>query len=176
MTLAELRTCMKLKQSNDAIAAEIKKDQESYTRDKAALKAEQAEVNKGNDDIRARGVALKAERDQMATRVTELTAMAQAAKTDAEKAVYETERAKLVERNRVFEKNAAEFTAEQKVQIERVNTLNASIEAINVRSHTINDRVDPQQDRVVAWREQCGNRRFREEDEVVVKKELAAGK
>ena len=176
MTISELRVCMKMKQSNDAAALEIQQDQTNYTRDKDALKAEQLEVNKGNDDIRARGAALRAESDAISARVSEMSNLRQAAKTDEEKAAYEAERVKLLARNSAYEKNVAEFGVAQKAQIERVNAVNARIDAVNARSHGINDRVEPQQKKAAAWREQCGNRRFREEDEAVIKKELAAGK
>ncbi|HPG60434.1 MAG TPA: hypothetical protein PK586_00385 [Casimicrobium sp.] len=176
MTISELRVCMKMKQSNDAAALEIQRDQTNYTRDKDALKAEQLEVNKGNDDIRARGAALRAESDAISARVSEMSNLGQTAKTDEEKAAYEAERVKLLARNSAYEKNVAEFSVAQKAQIERVNAVNARIDAVNARSHGINDRVEPQQKKAAAWREQCGNRRFREEDEVVIKKELAAGK
>jgi len=176
MTISELRACMKLKQTNDATAAEILQAQQGFTRDKDAIKAEQAEVKKLTDDIRARGTTLRAERDSMSSRVTELSALATAAKTDEQKAEYETERKKLVERNLVYEQDAAKFTADQKVVIERVEALNARVDEFNKRNDTINDQVGPHQDKVIEWRTQCGNRRFREEDEAVIKKELAAGK
>jgi hypothetical protein len=176
MTINELRVCMKMKQANDATAAEILQAQQSFTRDKETLKTDQADLKKATDEIRARGAVLRTERDSMSDRVTELNALGTAAKTDEQKAEYETERKKLVERNRVYEQNATAFTADQKLVIERVDALNARVDAFNKRNDTINDQVGPQQDRVIEWRTQCGNRRFREEDEAVIKKELAAGK
>jgi hypothetical protein len=176
MTREELRACFKLKQSNDTAAAAILQEQQAFASDQDAIKAEQAEVNKGNDDIRARSTVLMAERDAIAAVVSELSAKAQTAKTDAEKADYEAERAKLIERNRMHQQNAESLNAAQQTQVERVNALNERIVAINQRGKTVNDRVEPQQKQVATWREQCSNRRFREEDEIALKKELAAGK
>jgi hypothetical protein len=176
MTLPELRACFKLKQSNDVATAVILQEQQSFKRDEDAVKAEQNAVNKGNDEIRARATMMAAERDAMATVVAELSAKAQSAKTEAEKADYEADRVKLTERNAVYEQNAERFKATQQTQRERVGALNERIAAINERGKTINDRVDPQQKQVAAWTSQCGNRRYREEDEILVKKELAAGK
>lgn len=68
------------------------------------------------------------------------------------------------------------FNAAQQIQRGRVDALNARIDAINGRNKTINDRVEPQQKQVIAWKEQCGSRRFREEDEIAIKKELAVAK
>ena len=62
MTLAELRTCMKLEQSNKKSAAEILQEQATFKRDQDAVKADQAEVGKVNDDVRARSAVLNAER------------------------------------------------------------------------------------------------------------------
>ncbi len=53
MTIAELRTCMKLEYSNKKAAEEILQEQETFKRDQAAVKAEQAEVSKTNDEIRS---------------------------------------------------------------------------------------------------------------------------
>jgi chromosome segregation ATPase len=176
MTIAELRACFKLKQSNEIAATEILREQESFKRDEAAVKAEQAEVNKANDELRARSATLTTERDSIAAAVTEISAKAQSAKTDAEKAEYETARVQVTERNNVHQKNSESFNVAQQTQRDRINTLNERIATINQRGKTINDRVDPQQKQVSAWRDQCSSRRYREEDEIVVKKELAAGK
>ena len=176
MTRDQLRACMKLEQSNQKMAAEILQEQDAFKRDQDAVKIEQAEAGKVNDEIRTRAAALAAERDAMSARVAELSAKGPAAKTDAEKADYETERVKLVERNRRYEQNIELFNASQQAQRDRIAALNARIDAINQRNKTVNDRVDPHQKQLTVWREQCGNRRFREEDEIVIRKELAAGK
>jgi hypothetical protein len=176
MAIAELRTCFKLKASNEASAASILQEQESFKRDEDAVKSEQAEVARASDALRARSAALATERDAMAALVPQLSAQAEAAKTDAEKAAYDAERAKLVERNAAHQKNVESFNAAQQPLLERVNAVNARVVAINARGKTINDRVEPQQKQVATWKEQCGSRRYREEDEIVVKKEMAAGK
>lgn len=176
MTIAELRACMKLEQANKLMAAEILQEQAAFTRDQDAIKAEQAEVNQANADARGRSASIVVERDELATLVSALETKGQSAKTDAEKADYEAERTKLVERDRLLQRNIASFNAAQTAQLERINALNARIAPINERNKSINDRVEPHQKQMTAWRDQCGNRRFREEDEIAIKKELAAGK
>jgi hypothetical protein len=176
MTISELRVCMKMQQANDASARNILDDQQAFSRDQTVVKAEQAEVNKGNDELRAKIAALTAERNTMNTDVAALSDRAQSAKTDEEKAAYEKDRQALIERNRLYEQNAAKVRETQEAQLVRINALNARIDALNARQGPLNDRVEPQQKKVATWREQCGNRRFREEDEIVIKKELAAGK
>lgn len=176
LTIAELRACMKLEQANKQAAADILQEQEAFKRDQEAIKAEQSEVGLANEQLRARSNAILGERDAISALSTALAAKAQAAKTDAEKAEAEADRAKLLERNRLYEQDVASFNASQETQRTRVVALNARIDPINQRSRTVNDRVEPHKKQVETWREQCGNRRFREEDEIAIKKELAAGK
>lgn len=176
MTRDELRACMKLEQTNKTVAAEILQEQDAFKRDQEAIKAEQAGVATANDDIRARSAAIAAERDAMSARVSELAAMAESAKTDAEKAHVEAQRTKLIEGNRLLEQNIDSFNRTQQAQRDRVDALNQRIDPINQRNRTINARVEPHQKQAATWRDLCGNRRFREEDEIVIRKDLAAGK
>jgi hypothetical protein len=176
MTIDELRSCMTTQKANEEDAISIKQEQADFTRDQDAIRAEQADVKKINEEILARSATLRAEREAMNNRITELRAMAEAAKTDADKAEYEKERDKLAERNRVHERASAEFNTLQQTQSARIDALNARIGPLNERSKTINDRVEPLQAKLASWREQCANRRFREEEEIVIKKELANAK
>ena len=176
MTIGELRSCLTLKSANEKAAADILQQQQTFTRDQDAVKAEQLEVNTGNDDIRARSATLFSEREAMTALASALSAKAPSVKTDAEKSDYEAERAQLVERNRRHDEDTARFNAAQQTQRDRVNALNERINAINARNISINDRVEPHQQKIATWRDQCSNRRFREEDEVAIKKEIAAGK
>ena len=176
MSLPELRACMMREQANKQTAAEILQQQDAFKRDQEAVKAEQADVNKANDNSDARSATIVGERDAISALVSALNAKAETAKTDAEKAEVEVERVKLVERNGQLGKNIDSFNASQQTLRDRVSALNARVDAINGRHKTVNDRVEPQQKQVAAWRDQCGNRRFREEDEIAIKKELAAGK
>ena len=175
MTIAELRVCMKLEKSNNQNAAEILQAQEAFKRDQEAIKVEQAEVGKANDDIRARSATIIAERDALAPLISAVSTKMQAAKTDEEKAQAEAERLKLVERNRLLDQSIDSFNTSQQTQRDRITALNARIDPINQRNKTINDRVEPHQKQIATWRDQCGNRRFREEDEMAIKKEMAAG-
>ena len=176
MTIAELRSCMKLEQANKKTAEEIVQEQEAFKRDQAAVKAEQAEVSKANDEVRARQAVLGAERDTLSAEANAFSAKVQVAKTDAEKADLGLERLKLVERNRLYDQSVERSNATQQALRDRITALNVQIDAINLRNKTINDRVEPHQEQVIAWRQQCSKRRFREEDEIAIKKEFAAGK
>lgn len=180
MTLAELRGCMSLEQANTKAGAEILKDQDGFKRDQDAVKAGQAEVNTASAEVRARSAAIISEREALSTQLTALNTLAQDAKTDAERATVETataaDRAKLVERSRMLELSIDSFNASQQALRDRVTALNARIDDINLRNKTINDRVEPHRQQATLWRDQCASRRFREEDEVAIKRELAAKK
>ena len=176
MTIGELRICLTLKSANERAAADILQEQQTFTRDQDAVKAEQLEVDSGNNELRARSARLASERETMNALVSALSAKDTTVKTDAEKSDHESERAKLVERSRLHGEDAARFNAAQLAQRERVNALNERINAINARNISINDRVEPHQQKIATWRDQCSNRRFREEDEIAIKKEIAAGK
>ena len=176
LTIAELRACMTLQQSNNKAAAEILQEQDAFKRDQALVKTEQAAVGQANDEARARSAAIVSERDALSALVAALNAKTEAAKTDTEKAEIEAERAKFIERSGVFEQTIISFNASQQMLRDRVTASNARIDAINLRNATINDHIEPQQKQTAAWRDQCGSRRFREEDEVAIKKELAAQK
>jgi hypothetical protein len=176
MTIAELRNCMTLEQANKKNSAEILQEQDAFKRDQDSVKAEQAAVSKVNEENRARTAAIVTERDALSALISAQATKAQAAKTDAEKAEANAERTTLIERSNALEQSIDSYNAAQQAVQVRVTALNLRIDAINQRNKTINDRVEPQQKQVALWRDTCGNRRFREEDEVVIKKELAAAK
>lgn len=174
MSIDELRVCMTMQKSNEDEAGLIRNEQAAFVRDQDAIRVEQAEVKRINDELLTRSAALRSEREAIRARVDELRAVATNAKTDAEKADYEKQREAIGERNRKHDESSAKFNADQQAHANRIDALNAKIEPLNARGKTVNDRVEPLQDKIAKWREQCGNRRFREEDEIVIKKELAA--
>lgn len=172
MSIDELRVCMTIQKSNEAEAASVRNEQAAFVRDQDAVRTEQAEIKRINDELLTRSAAIRSERDAIRARVDELRAVATNAKTDAEKAEYEKQREAIGERNRKHDEVSAKFNADQQAHADRIDALNAKIEPLNARGKTVNDRVEPLQDKIAKWREQCGNRRFREEDEIVIKKEL----
>ena len=176
MSLDELRQCMKTKKVNETAAAALTVEQENFKRDQDAVKAEQAEINAINERNRARTAEIVAEREALAKLVSDMSVRVATVKTDAEKADYETDRLKLVERGNELQKNTQAFNAAQQALQPRVAALNQRIDSINERSRRINNGVAPLQKDDADWRAQCGNRRFREEDEVQIKKEMAAAK
>jgi uncharacterized protein (DUF3084 family) len=176
MSKDELRACMKAKQSNEDEAASIKTDQETFKRDYDAFKTEQTEINKQGDDLRGRATAISVERDVIATRASELQTRVPNLKTDEEKAKYEADRAQLLERSQMLDRTTAKFNEDQQSYAKRVEVFNGRIGPINERNKTVNSRVEPLEASVDSWRKKCGNRRYREDDEIAIKKELTAKK
>ncbi|MBL8309362.1 MAG: hypothetical protein JNL19_02965 [Burkholderiales bacterium] len=176
MSIDELRTCMTMQQANEKNAALLLQTQDDYKRDQEAVKAEQADVAKASAAQRARLAALTTERETVAAAVTDLNARIGAAKKDEERAALEPERATLNERSAAFGKALDDYNAAQGALRDRVTALNTRIDALNARSKTVNDGIEPHKESVAKWREQCGSRRYREEDEIAIKKELAANK
>lgn len=174
MSIDELRACMTTKKVNDDEASALKREQADFARAQDAVRAEQNEVKKSNDELLTRAAVLRSEQAAMMSRVDELRLIALEAKTDADKAQYEQERDRLAERNRLHDLAIVNFNAAQQAQATRIEALNARIGPLNERGKAVSDRVEPVQEKVVAWRAQCGNRRYREEDEIAIKKELAA--
>lgn len=176
MSINELRSCMMLERANTIAAAEILQTQQAFKTDQDSVKAEQAEVDRFNQLTLERINAINAERAALSAAISAHAAKAQAASTDADKAAADAERVTLVQRGDALDQSVNALNAAQPALRERVSALNVRIDAINLRSKTVNDRVEPQKQRAAEWRDQCASRRFREEDEVLIKKELAATK
>ena len=176
MSIAELRSCMALEKTNGVAAAEIHQTQAAFKADQDAVKAEQGEVDRANQISRERIATINAERDGLSVAISAHSAKAQGATTDAEKAAAETERVTLVKRGDTLQESVNAFNAAQQPLRERISALNARIDAINLRNKTVNDRVEPQKLRIKEWQDQCASRRFREDDEILIKKEMAAAK
>ncbi len=172
----ELRACMQQKQANDAEDTAIKEKQKLYTQEQATVRAEQAELNKVADNLRIRKTESRTELDAINSRANELRTIAGAAKTDEQKAAYEIERVKITQRGNLHEANNVKYNADQQDFNKKLETLNTRISALNERGKTINDGVEPVQTKVTAWRNNCSSRRYREDDEILIKKEMAAKK
>jgi hypothetical protein len=102
--------------------------------------------------------------------------MAEAAKTDEQKAAYEVERVKLTERGNLHTASNAQYNVDQQDFNKKNDALNARIPALNERGKAVNDGVESLQTKVSAWQSNCSKRRFREDDEILLKKEMATKK
>ncbi|MCS6996757.1 MAG: hypothetical protein NZ533_07355 [Casimicrobiaceae bacterium] len=172
LTKEELRACLLAKQANDREAASIRAEQEAFVREHDAIRADQAELKRQAEALEAERLALRAEDEAISRRLVELSLERRQAKSEAERAPFDAEEQALRDRRRRNDLRQTEHVAAVREHGQRVDALNARIEAINARGRTINDRVAPLQARIEAWRTQCANRRYREEDEIALRKEL----
>ncbi len=172
MSKEELRACMVEKHESDREAAALRADQQAFLRDYDAVKAEQADLNRLGEELRTRAAAIRTEEDAIGGRLGELQTLFLNAKSDEEKAALESERQTLLERRRKTEQARRDYDTAQGSYRARVDDLNGRITAINARSKTVNDRVEPVRARIDDWKAKCANRRYREEDEIAIRKEL----
>jgi len=172
MSKEELRACLLEKLDNDRDAQTLRADQQAFARDFDAVRAEQADVAGQGEAIRARSQGLRSEYATVNARLAELQPLLAGAKSDEDKARYEQERQELLARRRQNDNAREQLGQAQREHAARVDALNVRIDAINAKSRTVNDRVEPLQARVEAWKAKCGNRRYREEDEIALRKEL----
>jgi predicted nucleic acid-binding Zn-ribbon protein len=184
LTRDELRACMKqqaslatrkteLETRQNAVAAE----REQVQKDTDAIKAEQESLGsrKGAvDDLNARMTAFSAKVKDLQERRDDFEKSGRGGPT------AERERRKLEKEAAEIEKEQTQLNAERdKLQAggnEAVNKLNARVEAQQQVAQAWNDKskklsADQQayEDDRIAWLDNCGNRRFREDDERAIK-------
>jgi chromosome segregation ATPase len=176
MTRDELRACMVLKQQADSATSQVRERQQAFVADRDALKADKTQLSRNSEELATRGKDLGVERDAIVGATSALSAKAQAAKSDEDKADVAQQRAQLADRASRFDKDVVQFNSEQKALLERVSALNTRTEAINERAKTVNDGTDEAAELSSNWRNRCGNRRYREEDEAELRKELGLSK
>lgn len=172
MTYKELRACMELKQQADGAAAQVRARQQAFEADRDALKADQARFAKSKDELVLRSATLNREQSDNVAARDALNAKLPTAKSDEEKAALAQQGAQLADRVSRFDKDATQFDADLRAHNERATALNTRIIEINERSKTVNDGADEAAELSSNWRNRCGNRRYREEDETEIKKEL----
>jgi hypothetical protein len=172
LSFDELRSCLLTRKRNEEESASVKKEQEAFRRDHDAIKAEQVEISKFNETLNQEQAKLTTDRQAIDARTVELRAMAEAAKTDEEKAKYNAEVIIHIERGDKHDDARAQYRARQETYNERIAAFNAKLSGINARSKSVNDRVEPLLKADADWRAACSNRRFHEEDEKELKKEL----
>ncbi|MGM9489954.1 hypothetical protein [Ideonella sp. YS5] len=184
LTKEELRACLQQQTSLASRKTELDSRQ-------TAVAAEREQVQKDTDAIKAEQASLGSQKsavDDLNARMTAFSAKVkdlQQRRDDFEKSgrggpTAERERRKLEKEAAEIEKEQAQLNAErEKLQTggnEAVNKLNARVEAQQQVAQAWNDKskklaADQQayEDDRIAWLDNCGNRRFREDDEKAIK-------
>jgi erythromycin esterase-like protein len=130
------------------------KRQDTLDKERATVEREAVDVNAQRGDVLKQRDAINAEFDAMAARL------------NAERALVDTAN---VEAVAAFNKKAQ--AAQEEYRARKADS-DAKVEAWNARSKGMKEREASYADANQNWRETCGNRRYREDDE----KAIRAGK
>lgn len=191
MTKAELRACMKLDKSNEIRTDEIEKRHETLSKERDALEKvvddsapARAEIEKLLEEVKqadALVAANAAEIEDWNTRNAEYTKKSKEMRNAARRGrVLQQERSKLEAANEELTAVRATKVAVYEKAVEALNkqitersggnvAWNQRYDALRAEEAELNKAKDK-------WAAECGNRRFREDDEIAIKKELAGKK
>jgi len=184
MTRDELRACMKQqtelatrKADLEARQTKVNAERDGIQKETDAIKAEQAALSSRKGDVDA----LNAKMNAFSAKVKDL----QARQEELEKSgrsgpTAERERRKMEKEAADIKKEEGELNAERdKIQSggnDAVNALNARVDAQQQAAQSWNDRnkvlakeQQVHEDDRIAWLDNCGNRRFKEDDEKAIK-------
>lgn len=170
MTRDELRACMDQRDANDAEAAAINVELKAYKDNTEKLKAERARLETVATDIKTRSDAAKAEFDAIMKANEEFKAAA----PKMEKADFEAKKKELTDRSAAFEVVREKVIADNKKLNEDNATLGTNIDKHNDNFKVLDDRRENQLDKADAWKKDCSNKKYDENDEAAIKKERAA--
>ncbi|MFO1338106.1 MAG: hypothetical protein U1F53_07690 [Burkholderiaceae bacterium] len=183
LTREELRVCMKqqdelaskrtdlearraaLNQERDAIQAE----NQAIQTEQASLKDRNSKVKEYNDKLSAFAARVDAYNKGM----EELQEMRAGPFADRRRKELDKEQAEL---KRIDAANKAEGAQMQAGMEGQVNALNARVDAQgkkatdwNARSKTLDEEAAAYEDKRIDWKLECGNRRYKEDDEKAIK-------
>ncbi len=170
MTRDELRACMNQRDANDAEANAVNAAMKAYKDNTETLKAERARLEAAAADIKTRSDAAKVEFDAIMKANEEFKAAA----PKMEKADFEAKKKELTDRSAAFEVTRENVIADNKKLNDDNAALGTAIDKHNDNFKVLDDRRENQLDKVDAWKKDCSNKRYDENDEAAIKKERAA--
>lgn len=185
MSKDELRACMKLNaeakakgQVVEAAVAALAVDRLKVDESKAEIAAIRAEVDKHKEAFQQANEAVK----QSSARIEAWSAELKEAEASPMKSAERRKKELLTERNEIAAKEKsliAQRDAEYKLYeaaVSRFNERGKSVDVLIATWNQKNKSLASESDRVTDMREEyaadCANRRFREEDELALKKEM----
>lgn len=186
MTKDELRACMKQQDELSRQRTDVEARREAMNKDRDAIQAENESLKTEQASFKERSSKVKEYNDRMsafAARVdaynaaqTELAEMRPGPFADRKRRELDKEK---VELSRIDAQNKAEGDT-MKTGLEKdVNALNARVDAQskratewNTRNKALDDEASIYEDKRIDWKLNCGDRRYREDDE----KAIRAGK
>lgn len=172
MTKEELRSCLDRSDANKTEAAAIEADDKLLADERAAVLAKRDDIKTKNQAIEAEAEALKAEMAAVAAKAEELKVK-----------MKEMTKKEQLAAKADYDKLAAEINAKvdphnqrRKAFLEEVKAFEADVDGFNKRKDELGARADALGEKQDAWRNECGNRPYKEDDEKAIRKEQAAAK
>jgi len=170
MTRDELRACMDQRDANDAEAADINAQLQAYKDNTDKLKADRDRLEAATTAMNARVQTAKTEYDAIIKANEDFKAAA----PKMEKADFEAKKKELSDRQTAFEAAREKIIADGNALSAEKEALGNNIDKHNENYKTLDDRRENQLDKVDAWKKDCSNKKYDENDEAVIKKERAA--
>ena len=183
MTRDELRACLKQQATLKTQVEQYDKDKADLERERAAIQAVQREIDGERGGVQAGAARINELNDRanaLAKRIEEWnTAWQEFEKSGRSGPTADRQRRRLVEDKRAMEKEEKELEAERAGMGgtgSGAAEVNAKVDALNARTVAWNERnnvmvkrgEDLQQERDL-WASECGNRRYREDDEIAIR-------
>lgn len=169
MTRDELRECFARREANVTEAKAIEAADAGLLTERTAVLAERDAIQTRNAEINAAEKMLVAENQAVQKMYDELMAK----KGDMSKKELAAAKADYELRANEVNGKIDPHNARKKVLIADSQVLEAKVEAFNKRKDELGARTDKLGDAQDAWRAECGNRPYNEEDEIALKKEAA---
>lgn len=184
MTRDELRACLKSQQELKQRVADYEVRKTAMVQERQALEAESRRVGGSRDAVIAdagKVEAFKARQEELRRKFDDwnerFTAFEKAEKTGP---AADREKRRLMNERAALEQEGVQIEAERKGMVGSVtgsaNEVLAATDALNARVTAFNQRnremvklgEDLEQERLL-WADECGNRRYREDDETAIK-------
>lgn len=172
MSRDELRACMV---EDDALIQEgnaLKVREKEVLAERDALKTFKADQDKAEKDLTERGAAIKAEIESVKAFGAEIEAGAP--KMDKEQLKAKQE--EYTTRANALQPKIDAFNKERNERVELYKTFNARVDAQGKALDEFNERVETVGEKRDDWKRKCANKAYDENDEIAIKKELAAKK
>ena len=170
MTRDELRACLQRKSDNEVEVKAIEADDKVLAAERAAVVSDRDAIKARNEKLTADETGLKAEIDAVAKRGETIKASMKDMKKTEQEATVKAYDAEIAAVNT----KADAHNANKRALMADVAVLEEKIEGFNKRKDVLGDRADKLGDLQDAWRNECGNRPYNEDDEKAINKEKAA--
>ncbi len=170
MSRDALRACIDQQEANQKESDAIKADQNAYKANAEALRAEKAALEAADAELSKQVEAVKAERDAILKEHEEIAAAAPKLSKEELKARNEAYQA----RANAFGPMVDKVKAGDAENNEKRKAFAAKVDGLDAQFKAIEDRTEKHLDASDAWKAECANKAYDENDEKAIRKEKAA--